>query len=341
MPHGVAMKIAGKRVLVTGGAGFVGSHLVDLLAPANEVTVLDDMSVGTPSNLSSSPHVNVLTADVRDRASVEAAVKQADVIFHLAVVCLRVSIPDPMASHLVNDLGTLNLLLAARDSSLQRFVYVSSSEVYGSAMRVPMDEQHPLNPATPYAAAKLAGEAYALSFHRTYGVPATVVRPFNVYGPREHVDGPSGEVIPRFVARAMADKPLVVFGEGLQTRDFTWVGDTVRGILMAAECDELVGDRVNIARGQEVSVLDVAKLVQEVVGTRSPIQHQAERPGDVRRHLAGVERARSRLGFDARVSIGEGLARYVDWVRSVPQPTSSGLEAQEARNWQLTAATSV
>jgi len=335
------MKIAGKRVLVTGGAGFVGSHLVDLLAPANEVTVLDDMSVGTPSNLSSSPHVNVLTADVRDRASVEAAVKQADVIFHLAVVCLRVSIPDPMASHLVNDLGTLNLLLAARDSSLQRFVYVSSSEVYGSAMRVPMDEQHPLNPATPYAAAKLAGEAYALSFHRTYGVPATVVRPFNVYGPREHVDGPSGEVIPRFVARAMADKPLVVFGEGLQTRDFTWVGDTVRGILMAAECDELVGDRVNIARGQEVSVLDVAKLVQEVVGTRSPIQHQAERPGDVRRHLAGVERARSRLGFDARVSIGEGLARYVDWVRSVPQPTSSGLEAQEARNWQLTAATSV
>ncbi len=335
------MKIAGKRVLVTGGAGFVGSHLVDLLAPANEVTVLDDMSVGTPSNLSSSPHVNVLTADVRDRASVEAAVKQADVIFHLAVVCLRVSIPDPMASHLVNDLGTLNLLLAARDSSLQRFVYVSSSEVYGSAMRVPMDEQHPLNPATPYAATKLAGEAYALSFHRTYGVPATVVRPFNVYGPREHVDGPSGEVIPRFVARAMADKPLVVFGEGLQTRDFTWVGDTVRGILMAAECDELVGDRVNIARGQEVSVLDVAKLVQEVVGTRSPIQHQAERPGDVRRHLAGVERARSRLGFDARVSIGEGLARYVDWVRSVPQPTSSGLEAQEARNWQLTAATSV
>ncbi len=192
MPHGVAMKIAGKRVLVTGGAGFVGSHLVDLLAPANEVTVLDDMSVGTPSNLSSSPHVNVLTA-----------------------------IPDPMASHLVNDLGTLNLLLAARDSSLQRFVYVSSSEVYGSAMRVPMDEQHPLNPATPYAAAKLAGEAYALSFHRTYGVPATVVRPFNVYGPREHVDGTSGEVIPRFVARAMADKPLVVFGDGLQRRSVT------------------------------------------------------------------------------------------------------------------------
>jgi UDP-glucose 4-epimerase len=335
----VAVKIEGKRVLVTGGAGFVGSHLVDLLAPSNEVTVLDDFSVGTRSNLSSSPQVNVLRADVRDRESLDAAVKQADVIFHLAVVCLRVSIPDPMASHLVNDLGTLNLLLAARDSSVQRFIYVSSSEVYGSAIRVPMDENHPLNPATPYAAAKLAGEAYTLSFHRTYGLPATVVRPFNVYGPREHADGPSGEVIPRFVARAMADKPLVVFGDGLQTRDFTWVGDTVRGILMAAECDELVGDRVNIARGQEVSVLDVARLVQELVGTRSPIQHQPERPGDVRRHLAGVERARSRLGFGAGVGVDEGLARYVEWVRSAPEPISLGLEAQEARNWQLATAT--
>src|SRR5260370_32036716 len=122
-------------------------------------------------------------------------------------------------------------------------------EFYGRCVRVPLDEVHSLNPASPYAAAKLAGEAYAFSFHRTYGPPATVVRPFNVYGPREHADGPSGEVIPRFVARAMAGKPLVVFGDGLQTRDFTWVGDTVRGVLMAAECDELVGDRVHIPPG--------------------------------------------------------------------------------------------
>src|SRR5260370_11557048 len=135
----------------------------------------------------------------------------------------------------------------------------------------------------------------------------------------------------------MAGKPLVVFGDGLQTRDFTWVGYTVRGVLMAAECDELVGDRVNIARGHEVSVLEIARLVQEAVGTRSTIQHQAERPGDGRRHLADVAHTRSRLGFAAGVGIGEGLARYVDWVRSVPRPTSSGLEAQEARNWQLAA----
>jgi UDP-glucose 4-epimerase len=331
----VAVKIEGKRVLVTGGAGFVGSHLVDLLARSNQVTVLDDMSVGTTANLSQSPQVTVLKADVRDRASLEAAVNQSDVIFHLAVVCLRVSIPNPMASHLVNDLGTLNLLLAARDSPVQRFIYVSSSEVYGSARRAPMDEEHPLNPTTPYAAGKLAGESYALSFHRTYGLPATVVRPFNIYGPREHADGPSGEVIPRFVARAFAEKPLVVFGDGLQTRDFTWVGDTVRGLVMAAECDELVGECVNIARGKEVRILEIARLVQELVGTGSPIQHQAARPGDVRRHIAGVERARSLLGFAANVSIEEGLARYVNWARSLPQQHSSALEAQEARNWKL------
>jgi len=338
LPRSVAVKVEGKRVLVTGGAGFVGSHLVDLLAPSNEVTVLDDFSVGTRANLSSSPQTNVLHADIRDVDAIEGAVKQSDVIFHLAVVCLRVSIPDPMASHDVNALGTLNVLLAARDSALQRFVYVSSSEVYGTAHHVPMEERHPLNPMTPYAAAKLAGEAYALSFHRTYGLPATVVRPFNVYGPRAHAEGASGEVIPRFVARAIAGKPLVVFGDGLQTRDFTWVGDTVRGIVKAAECDELVGDCINIARGHEVSVVDIARLVWELTGTRSPIQHQPDRPGDVRRHFAGVERARSLLGFTATVGIEEGLARYVDWVKSQPDRLDSGLEAEEARNWQLAAA---
>jgi len=333
------VKVEGKRVLVTGGAGFVGSHLVELLAPSNDVTVIDDFSVGTRANLSSSPQVNVLHADIRDRAAIDAAVKRAEVIFHLAVVCLRVSIPDPMTSHDVNALGTLNVLLAARESSsLDRFVYVSSSEVYGTARQVPMDERHPLNPMTPYAAAKLAGEAYALSFHRTYGLPATVIRPFNVYGPRAHAEGASGEVIPRFVARAIAGKPLVVFGDGLQTRDFTWVGDSVRGILVAAECDELVGDCVNIARGQEVRVLDIARLVQELLGTRSQIQHQDDRPGDVRRHFAGVERARSLLGFTADVGIEEGLARYVEWVSSQPRQLDSALESEEARNWQLAAA---
>jgi UDP-glucose 4-epimerase len=334
------VRIRHKRVLVTGGAGFIGSHLVDRLADDNDVTVLDDFSVGTMDNLEEvAGRVAVIRADIADRSAVDRAVKDAQVIFHLAVVCLRVSIPDPMRSHLANDLGTLNLLLSAQAGSVERFVHCSSSEVYGSAIEVPMSEDHPFNPTTPYGASKAAAEHYALSFHRTYGMPVTVVRPFNTYGPREHLEGPSGEVIPKFVARALAGRPLLVFGDGRQTRDFTWVGDTVRGIVVAAECDDLVGSAINIARGHEVSILDIARRVRDLVNPTVPIEHLPERPGDVRRHLAGVRRARDVLGYTAEVDINEGLSRYVDWVRSLPGDPLRRLDKEQALNWQLVSQT--
>jgi UDP-glucose 4-epimerase len=329
------VKIEGKRVLVTGGAGFIGSHLVDLLAPVNDVTVLDDFSVGTMANLREvESRVRVLQADVTDAAAVARAVAQSQVIFHLAVVCLRVSIGDPMRSHLTNDLGTLNLLMAARNSSIERIVHVSSSEVYGNARWVPMDEDHPLDPTTPYGASKAAADAYALSFHHTYGMPVTVVRPFNSYGPREHLHGPSGEVIPKFVARALAGKPLLVFGDGLQTRSFTWVADVVRGIKLAGECDALVGSAVNIARPEEVSILAVAHHVRRLLGGEVQIVHREPRPGDVRRHIAGVDRARRLLGFSAGVGIEEGLTRYLAWVRSVAEEPNGRLERDQELNWE-------
>ncbi len=329
------MKIEGKRILVTGGAGFIGSHLVDLLSSTNDVTVLDDFSVGATANLREVPRpVRILRTDITDSAAVRAAVSQAEVIFHLAVVCLRVSISDPMRSHLTNDLGTLNLLMAARDSAIERFVHVSSSEVYGTSVRESMDEDHPLNPTTPYGASKAAADTYALSFHHTYGMPVTVVRPFNTYGPREHLDGPSGEVIPKFVARALAGKPLLVFGDGLQTRSFTWVGDIVRGIALAAQSDALVGSAINIARAEEVSVLAIAHHLRRMLGREVRIDHRAERPGDVRRHNAGVERARRLLGFHADVGIEEGLARYLAWVRSQAGEPSKWLEREQELNWE-------
>jgi len=332
------VRIEGKRVLVTGGAGFIGSHLVDRLAKDNDVTVLDDFSVGSLDNLRHTPRpVTVIRGDVRDEKTVADAVARAEVVFHLAVACLRASIADPMGSHEVNALGTLNVLLAARATSLERFVYVSSSEVYGTAVRPTMDESHPLNPATPYAASKLAGESYTLSFCRTYGLRAMVVRPFNAYGPREHVNGPSGEVIPRFVARAMLGKPLIVFGDGLQTRDFTWVEDTADGIVRAAGCDMLVGDIVNIARGEEVSIIRVAQQVQELLGCRLPIEHLEARPGDVRKHLCDTTRARSLLGFTAEVGIEEGLGRYIEWVRELSEPGDRTLGDEEVVNWRLEA----
>jgi UDP-glucose 4-epimerase len=311
------LRIDGKRVLVTGGAGFVGGHLVELLARSNDVTVFDDFSVGSDDNLRDAPKpVRVLRGDVRDLASVAAAMEQVDVVFHLAAICLRASISDPTLNHVVNDLGTFNVLLAARESTLERLVCVSSSEVYGTAKWTPMDEDHPTIPTTPYGASKLAAEGMAFAFHHTYGLPVVVTRLFNSYGPREHADGLSGEVIPRFVRRAMAGEPLVIFGDGMQARDFTWVQDTVRGILVAAECDDLVGGSVNIARGEAVSIVRLAHLVNQLVGSRAPIQHQPARPGDVRLQQASVKRARTVLGFTAGVRLDEGLARYIEWARA-------------------------
>jgi UDP-glucose 4-epimerase len=332
------MLISGKRVLVTGGAGFIGSHLVEELARDNDVIVADDFSVGQMANLESiEGRLEIRHADITDPAVVRALVVDVDVVFHLAVVCLRVSIPDPMRSHMVNDFGTLQLLMAARDAGVERFIYCSSSEVYGTAMAPRMHEEHPLNPMTPYAAAKLAGEAYALSFHRTYGFPTTVVRPFNNYGPRSHVSGPSGEVIPKFVARALAGEPLIVFGDGLQTRDYTWVKDTARGLRLAGESDELVGGVVNVAHGQEVTVLELADRIRELTGSRVPVEHLPDRPGDVRRHLAGTERAQRVLGFEATTSIEEGLSEYVDWVRHLPGHPRDRIADEMVIGWETPA----
>lgn len=333
--YGASMQIVGKRVLVTGGAGFIGSHLVEDLAGRNEVAVLDNFSSGSLENLTGvRSQIRIIRGDITNPDDVEAAVQTAEVIFHLAVDCLRASIMDPLKSQLVNDRGTINLLASAREHAIERFIYVSSSEVYGTAQQVPMTEDHPLRPSTPYAAAKLAGEAYTLSFHRTYGLPGIVVRPFNAYGPRAHLAGPSGEVIPKFVVRAMAGKPLNVFGDGLQTRDYTWVEDVARGIRLAAECDDLLGDCVNIARGQEVRILDLARSVQRILGTTVPIEHHPSRPGDVRRHLAGVLRSRRLFGFVASVDIEEGLERYVNWLKTLPGDPHVWLDGEEIINWQ-------
>jgi UDP-glucose 4-epimerase len=325
------MNLAGKRVVITGGAGFIGSHLVRELAPASDVIVIDDFSTGTRENLAGVPGLTVREADVADPATFRDALEEADVIFHLAVRCLRSSIGDPLGTHHVNTLGTVNLLLEASAARVERFVYVSSSEVYGDAISTPMDEDHPLNPRTPYAASKLAGEAYARSFERTYGLPVVVVRPFNAYGPRSHLDGASGELIPRFVARAAAGLPLVIFGDGHQTRNFTWVEETAAAIRLAGETDVLVGETVNVAHGQPVSVLEIAHRVVELLGSSAPIVHRCERPGDVRCQHAGTRRAAEVMGFEAAVSIEEGLRRYIAWVQAQPQRSLRAPE--EVVNW--------
>lgn len=328
------------KILVTGGAGFIGSNLVDALAEkgAHEILVADDFSTGTRENLAhhaSDPRVRVVELDIRDKARVRELMRGVDFVYHLAVQCVRVSIRDPYLVHEVNATATLHLLTAALDENVKRFVYCSSSEVYGTALHVPMNEEHPLVPTTPYGASKLAGEVYARSFYLTYGLPVTVVRPFNTYGPREHFEGPYGEVIPKFVVRALNDAPLVVFGDGSQTRDFTEVSDTVRGLIAAGECDALVGNVVNIARGQEVSINELAQIVLETLPqSKSKIEHQAPRPGDVQRHSADIARAKQILGFEPRVEIRDGVKRYVDWLMRSEFDPREMLSQEKLRNWE-------
>lgn len=328
------------KILVTGGAGFIGSNLVDSLAETKdaEIIVADDFSSGTRDNLTRhvlGGKVCVIETDIRDAAQVREIVRGVDVVYHLAVQCIRLSLRDPFLVHEVNATGTLNLLAAALDEGVSRFIYCSSSEVYGTAQCVPMDEAHPLVPTTPYGASKLAGEAYARAYYLTFGLPVTIVRPFNTYGPREHFEGAYGEVIPKFVVRAMNNAPLVIFGDGSQTRDFTDVSDTVRGLMLAAESDRLVGEAVNIARGREVTIDQVAQIVLECVpDSTSRVELQEARPGDVRRHYADISKARRLLGFEPKVSLREGIRRYVDWLRRSELNPREMLAQEKLRNWE-------
>ncbi len=252
----------------------------------------------------------------------------------MAVGCLRLSISDPELIHEVNATGTLNLCQSALENGVERFVYVSSSEAYGSAQKVPMSEDHPLEPTTPYGASKAAGELYAKSFYYTYNLPIIIVRPFNTYGPREHFEGPYGEVIPRFVIRAMNDLPPIIFGDGEQTRDFTYVSDTVNGIILASQQESLIGDCINIAYGQEIKIKRIAEIVLNLLGKAElRPEHTKRRPGDVLRHYADISKAKTLLGFEPKIGIEEGIKEYIEWIANRNIDPREYLKKHEIFNW--------
>lgn len=331
------MKLSGLRIAVTGAAGFIGSHLSDRLAENNELLLIDDFSIGTRENLTqleSQPGVRIAEADVTDAERMRELLEGSDVVFHLAISCLRTSINRPFMSHDVNGGGTLSVCLAAREHGVQRLIYVSSSEVYGTAESVPMSESHPCRPTTVYGASKLAGELYALACWRTYGLPVAVVRPFNTYGPREPYAGWRAEVIPRFLLQLGAGRAPVIYGDGTQTRDFTFVDDTVRGLVQAAACDALVGEVVNIAYGQEASIRRIAELLTRLTGNADVgIAYSDSRPGDVGRHFADVRRAKRLFGFEPAIDLETGLARTLEWFKA--HDISSRVDPEEAStpNW--------
>jgi UDP-glucose 4-epimerase len=324
-----------KKVVVTGGAGFIGSHVVDrLLEVGAEVVAIDDLSVGSRGNLTAAIRrgATLRVGDVRDADLMRRELAGTEAVIHMACDNLRASLGNPVKTHEMNATGTLITCLAAVENDVQRFVYVSSSEAYGSAVKTPMREDHPLLPTTVYGASKAAGELYSQACMRTYELPVVVVRPFNSYGPREHASGNSAEVIPKFASRLLAGMPPVIFGNGDQTRDFTWVEETAIGIVKAMESDELVGDSVNIAFGTPVSISEIAEGLIAVLGTQglSP-QFDEARPGDVTQHWADTSKAKAVLGFEARVPIEEGLERYVEWLRSSQR--GQDVEPDRVRNW--------
>ncbi|MET1016115.1 MAG: GDP-mannose 4,6-dehydratase [Leifsonia flava] len=334
--------LQGAKVLVTGGAGFIGSHLVDqlLTAGADSVVVLDNLVNGSRANLAhldDDPRVRLVEGDIRDEDARNAALSDVDVVYHLACLGVRHSLHEPMENHSVNAEGTLQLLQAAKGRGVNRFIYVSTSEVFGTAQYAPMDERHPTWPETVYGASKLAGEAYARAHFRTYGMDTVVVRPFNTYGPRSHFEGDSGEVLPRTIVRVLAGLRPIVFGDGEQTRDFMHVSDTAAALVLLGSAEGIAGETLNLGSGEEVSMNTLCADVARAAGRPDlePI-HDDARPGDVRRLLGDPSLMASFTGFRPRVSFADGVDDLVEWFKNGPTPLDDMVTRVKERNWEAT-----
>jgi len=332
------MKLTGRKCLVTGGAGFIGSHLVDtLLKYRCKVRVLDNLINGKLDNIShhlGDEHFEFIRGSITDPLDVERAMDEIEVVFHLACLGVRHSIAHPFENHRVNAEGSLLVLDASYRAKVERFVYCSSSEVYGTAEYVPMPESHPTRPCTVYGASKLAGEAYARAYHRTYGMAVVILRPFNTYGPRSHHEGDAGEMIPKSVIRALNGEPIMVFGDGSQSRDFTWVEDTARALVAGAESDAMIGQTLNIGSNFEISIKDLAYKVAEIIGnSKTKIVFTPERPGDVLRLYADPRRFKELCGWEPRVGFDEGLSKTIDFFRHHPLGLNTLMESETGRNW--------
>jgi UDP-glucose 4-epimerase len=306
--------------LVTGGAGFIGSHLATALVKRGDrVRVLDNLSTGFRENLDHvREKVEWMEGDVRDEATVARAVKQADCVFHQAALAsVPRSVECPRETHEVCVTGTLNLLRAARKAGVRRFVYAASSSAYGDQASGPRRETDLPQPLSPYAAAKLAGEMYCRAFYQTYELQTVIVRYFNVFGPRQDPGSEYSAVIPIFVTRLLSGKQPVIYGDGYQSRDFTYVDNVVRGNLLAAETPEAAGQTLNIASGSSTTLLELLRIIGQLLSVSVEPVFDQPRPGDVRESLADIALARDKLGYEPTVTLEDGLRRSIDYYRSI------------------------
>ncbi len=304
----------GKRALVTGGAGFIGSHLVGrLLCEGWQVHVLDNFSTGLWENLRFlEPEVSVVVGDVRDQASCRKACEGIDSVFHLAAIAsVAASVEHPAVSNDVTLNGTVNMLCAAREAGVRRFVFSSSAAVYGNSETLPTKEGQRLDPQSPYASAKAAGEFYCRNFHTLYGMETVILRYFNVFGPRQNVQSGYAAVIPSFVEAVLQGRKPKIYGDGRQTRDFVYVDNVASANLQAALAEGVAGETFNIAGGEAISLVDLLSVLERLSAAPVTPHYLPARPGEVRHSCADITHARSCLGYEPNASIGSGLQRML------------------------------
>jgi len=304
--------------LVTGGAGFIGSNIVhELVGRGETVRVLDDLSTGRMENLAGLlDRIEFMNGSITEIEMVQRAVDGADFVLHQAALAsVQRSVDDPLASNEANVRGTLNLLIAARDAGVKRFVFASSSSVYGESEELPKREEMPTAPISPYGVSKLAGEAYCRAFYEVYGMPTVALRYFNVFGPRQDPNSHYAAVIPLFIMALLEEKRPTLFGDGQQSRDFSYVSNVVNANLLASQSKGAIGQIFNIACQRQHSLLDLLNILNDLLGSNIEPMVAPPRAGDIKHSLADIGKARHLMGYEPKIGFHEGLARTVLWYR--------------------------
>ena len=308
------------NVLVTGGAGFIGSNLTEaLLNQGHWVWVLDNFSTGKRENLvfdKEYPSLEIIDGDIRDLAICRKVMKDIEVVFHQAALpSVQRSVEDPLISNSVNVEGTLNILLSSRDTGVKRLIYASSSSIYGDTPTLPKQEGMPPNPLSPYALQKYIGEHYCRLFFQLYGLETVSLRYFNVFGPKQDPNSIYSAVIPRFIDALLEGHPPIIFGDGEQSRDFTYIDNVIQANLLAMHVDRLNGEPINIACGKRTSLNQLLAILYDIFGTKvSPI-YQEPRNGDVRHSLADIRKGKQILNYEPNVGIEAGLKKTVEYFK--------------------------
>jgi UDP-glucose 4-epimerase len=306
---------AKETVLVTGGGGFIGSHLVArLLREGHPVRVLDNFASGRRENLLPVlSEIELIEGDIQSYERAHNAVRGCHLVFHLAALpSIPRSIQDPLTSHASNVIGTLNVLLAARDEGVRRVVFASSSSVYGANTELPKREDMPALPIAPYAVAKLAAENYCRAFHEVYGLETVALRYFNVFGPKQDPLSQYAAVIPNFISAVLAGQAPIVYGDGEQSRDFTYVDNAIEANLLAAHADGVGGETFNVACGDRISLNELLEELRALTGKRIEANYVEPRPGDLPHSHADIGRARERLGYEPGIDVRAGLAKTLE-----------------------------